>query len=187
MSRIAKPKHLAVRKVIFGENPPRGQEHATEAAAWSPGGGGLRLIMRRCRTGMAAALLGCIDIYGCAALRGKIGPEPGSPRTGLSPWGGDEAEPEGCGGPTVKGENEVWPDFHRNPGPQTCELCTFGQKSKGRGHFPSFRRRSSLADTRYPPHGLRPVRGGPGMRRSSLLELRKNGSRRCTPVYVDTP
>ena len=35
------------------------------------------------------------------ALRAKIGP--------------DEAEPAGCGGSTVKGENEVWPDFLRNP------------------------------------------------------------------------
>jgi hypothetical protein len=81
------------------------------------------------------AALWCIHIYGWAALRAKIGPDAGSPRTGLRPWGGDEAEPEGCGGSTVKGENEVWPDFHRNP--------------KGRGHFSSFRRQSSLADTRY--------------------------------------
>jgi hypothetical protein len=50
-----------------------------------------------------------------AALRAKIGPAPGPPRTGLRPWGGDEAEPEGCGGSTVDGENEVWPDFRRNP------------------------------------------------------------------------
>jgi hypothetical protein len=56
-----------------------------------------------------------------AALRGKIG--------------SDEAEPEGCGGSTVKGENEVWPDFPRNP--------------SGRGQFSRFRRHSSLADTRY--------------------------------------
>jgi hypothetical protein len=34
-------------------------------------------------------------------LRGKIRP--------------DEAEPEGCGGSTVDGENEGWPDFSRNP------------------------------------------------------------------------
>jgi hypothetical protein len=27
----------------------------------------------------------------------------------------DEAEPEGCGGPTVEGENEVWRDFRHNP------------------------------------------------------------------------
>jgi hypothetical protein len=27
----------------------------------------------------------------------------------------DEAEPEGYGGSTVEGENEVWPDFRRNP------------------------------------------------------------------------
>jgi len=45
------------------------------------------------------------------ALRAKIRP--------------DEAEPEGCGGSTVEGENEVWPDFRRNP--------------KGRGHLPDFR------------------------------------------------
>jgi hypothetical protein len=35
------------------------------------------------------------------ALRAKIRP--------------DEAEPEGYGGSTVEGENEVWPDFRRNP------------------------------------------------------------------------
>src|SRR5438045_9695717 len=55
------------------------------------------------------------------AWRGKIGP--------------DEAEPDGCGGPTVEGENEVWPDFHRNP--------------PGRGQFSRFRCYSSLTDTRY--------------------------------------
>jgi len=55
------------------------------------------------------------------ALRGKIGPE--------------EAEPEGCGGSTVEGENEVWPDLPRNP--------------KGRGQFFPFPRRSSLRYTRY--------------------------------------
>jgi hypothetical protein len=27
----------------------------------------------------------------------------------------DEAESEGCGGPTVEGDNEVWPDYIRNP------------------------------------------------------------------------
>jgi len=42
----------------------------------------------------------------------------------------DEAEPEGCGGSTVKGENEVWPDFRRNP--------------KERGQFPPFLHQSSL-------------------------------------------
>jgi len=50
------------------------------------------------------------------ALRAKIGP--------------DKAEPEGCGGSTVEGENEVWPDCRRNPA--------------GRGQFSRFRRRSSL-------------------------------------------
>ena len=47
----------------------------------------------------------------------------------------DEAESEGCGGPTVEDDNEVWPHFRRNP--------------KGWGQFSSFRRQSSLADTRY--------------------------------------
>jgi len=55
------------------------------------------------------------------ALRGKIRPE--------------EAEPEGCGGSAVEGENEVWPDLPRNP--------------KGRGQFFPFPRRSSLRYTRY--------------------------------------
>jgi hypothetical protein len=69
------------------------------------------------------------------ALRGKIGPDeagvPGDRSSSLG-W---EAEPEDCGGSTDEGENEVWPDFRRNP--------------KGRGQFPRFPRRSSLADTRY--------------------------------------
>jgi hypothetical protein len=26
--------------------------------------------------------------------------------------GPDEAESEGCGGPTVEDDNDVWPDFH---------------------------------------------------------------------------
>jgi len=34
-------------------------------------------------------------------LRGKIMP--------------DEAESKGCGGSTVEDDNEVWPDFARNP------------------------------------------------------------------------
>jgi len=55
------------------------------------------------------------------ALRAKIGP--------------NEAETEGCGGSTVEGENEVWPDLRRNP--------------SGRGQFSRFLRRSLLADTRY--------------------------------------
>src|SRR5487761_2204097 len=53
----------------------------------------------------------------------------------LAKIGPGEAEPEGCGGSTVEGENEVWPGFRRNP--------------KGRGQFSRFRRRSSLADTWY--------------------------------------
>src|ERR1019366_3559777 len=54
-------------------------------------------------------------------------------RTEIRP---DEAELEGCGGATVEGENDVWPDFRRNP--------------KGRGQFSPDIRHSSLGDTRYP-------------------------------------
>ena len=89
---------------------------------------------------------GCIDIHRCAALRGKIRP--------------DEAEPEGCGGSTAEGENEVWPNLRRNP--------------KGRGQFSSFRRCSSLADTRY----------------ASLLTPRsekKLAPVAAVPVYAVTP
>ncbi|HUZ96196.1 MAG TPA: hypothetical protein VMU57_14915, partial [Edaphobacter sp.] len=39
------------------------------------------------------------------------------------------------GDPKVKGDNEVWPGFLRNP--------------EGRGQFSRFRCRSSLADARY--------------------------------------
>jgi hypothetical protein len=49
--------------------------------------------------------------------------------------GPDEAESEGCGGPTVKDDNEVWPHLRRNP--------------KGRGQFFQFLRHSSLEDTPY--------------------------------------
>jgi hypothetical protein len=47
----------------------------------------------------------------------------------------DKAEPEDFGGSKVEGENEVWPDFRRNP--------------SGRGQSSSFPRRSSLRYTRY--------------------------------------
>jgi hypothetical protein len=69
-------------------------------------------------------------------LRTKIGP--------------DEAEFEGCGGSTVKADNQVWPDLRRNP--------------KGWANFPHFlvTRRSKILH----------------IRRSSLLELRKIGSQR---------
>jgi hypothetical protein len=60
---------------------------------------------------------------------------PGPPRTGLRPWGGDEAESEGCGGSTVEDENEVWPDLRRNP--------------EGWGQFSSFLRHASLEDSPY--------------------------------------
>jgi len=70
---------------------------------------------------LAASFQGLLTLLGQVALRAKIRP--------------DEAEPEGCGGPTVEGENEVWPDFRRNP--------------SGRGQFSRFLRPSSLADTRY--------------------------------------
>src|SRR5258708_39905771 len=60
-----------------------------------------------------------------------------------------DAEPAGCGWYTVKGENEVWPDFHprdKDPSPGSPDLR---RNPKGRGQFSSFRRPSSLVDTRY--------------------------------------
>jgi hypothetical protein len=62
-----------------------------------------------------------LSTFACVALRGKIAP--------------DEAESEGCGGPTVEDDNEVCRDFPRNP--------------SGWGQFSPFRRQSSLADTPY--------------------------------------
>jgi hypothetical protein len=53
----------------------------------------------------------------------------------LEKIGPDEAKPEGFGGSKVEGENEVWPDFRRNP--------------KGRGGFFRFLRRSSLKYVEY--------------------------------------
>uniref|UniRef100_E6QLG0 Uncharacterized protein n=1 Tax=mine drainage metagenome TaxID=410659 RepID=E6QLG0_9ZZZZ len=55
------------------------------------------------------------------ALRAKIGP--------------NEAEGEGFGGSKFEPDNEVWPNFRRNP--------------KGRGHFSSFLCPSSLEGTRH--------------------------------------
>ena len=49
--------------------------------------------------------------------------------------GPDEAEPEGFGGSKVKGDNEVWPHFLRNP--------------KGRGGFSRSLCRSSLKYIEY--------------------------------------
>ena len=68
-----------------------------------------------------------------AALREKIAP--------------DEAEDEGCGGPTVESDNEVWRDFRRNPGPPLRSMTEW--KPKGWGQFSSFRCRKSLEDSRY--------------------------------------
>ena len=89
--------------------------------------------------------LGCIDIYGWTTLRAKSRP--------------DEAESEGCGGPTVEDDNEVWPAFLRD--------------LEGRGHFLSFLRQLSLADTRY----------------ASLLIPRteKKWLPSLPSVYLDTP
>jgi hypothetical protein len=47
----------------------------------------------------------------------------------------DEAEFESGGGTTVEGDNEVWPDFGRNP--------------EGKGGFSRLLRPSSLQYTRY--------------------------------------
>jgi hypothetical protein len=47
----------------------------------------------------------------------------------------DETESAGCGGTTAKDNNEVWPDFGRNP--------------KRKGEFPRLLRPSSLKYTRY--------------------------------------
>jgi hypothetical protein len=92
----------------------------------------------------------CHSLSRGMALPTKIRPEPGPPRTGLRPWGGDEAESEGCGGSTVEDDNEVWPDFRRNPGSPARDLCVLGWKPKGWGQFFPFHRLSSLGDTRYP-------------------------------------
>jgi hypothetical protein len=60
----------------------------------------------------------------------------------------DEAEAAGCGGSTVKADNEVWPDFHRNPG-VPGKQSLLGWKPSGRGYFSPFLRRSSLRYARY--------------------------------------
>jgi hypothetical protein len=66
-----------------------------------------------------------------AALRGKIAP--------------DEAEDEGCGGPTTEDDNEVWRDFRRNPGPPARIA---GMELEGLG--PVFLISVSLVARRFP-------------------------------------
>jgi len=71
----------------------------------------------------------------------------------------DEAEAEGFGGSKVEADNEVWLGFRRNP--------------SGRANFPGLvvARRSKMPD----------------IRRSSLLDPVKIGSRRCRPNSVNRP
>jgi len=54
-------------------------------------------------------------------------------RTKIRP---NEAEPEGYGGFTVEGENEVWPDFRRNPGPPATGLRRWGGSRRAGANFP---------------------------------------------------
>src|SRR6266702_6622397 len=79
---------------------------------------------------------GLFTILRWMALRAKIGP--------------DEAEPEGCGGSTVEGENEIWPDFSPQP---------FGPG-------PIFPISSSIVASRHPvcvtPHSLNSEKLAPG-------------------------
>src|ERR1035437_6550719 len=70
----------------------------------------------------SSQILGSVIQPQVSTLRAKIRP--------------DEAEPEGCGGSTVEGENEEWPDFRSSP--------------KGRGQFSPALRPSSLGYARYP-------------------------------------
>ena len=65
--------------------------------------------------------LGPVNTTRTAALRAKIRPT--------------KTETEGCGGPTVEGDNAGWADIGRNP--------------KGKGGFPRLLRPSSLKYTRY--------------------------------------
>ena len=94
---------------------------------------------------MKILLRACYLTFARAALREKIVPDRG-PR-GLRPWGGDEAESDGCGGPTAEDDNEVWRDFRRNPG--VPDTFVAGWKPKGWGQFSSFRCRSSLEGSRH--------------------------------------
>ena len=131
---------------------------------WGAGGSEPRratenvLRWKRCEDAQVTG--GLFTLLGWMALRVKIGP--------------NEAEPEGCGGSTVKGENEVWPDFRRNP--------------SGRGQFSRFPRRSSLADTRYPPHESKNDSWGPRVCVTPhSLNSKKTGSRRHRPSSVSRP
>ena len=65
----------------------------------------------------------------------EIGPDDAHPIDEDLSLGTPETEADGFGGSKVEADNEVWPDLHHN--------------LKGWGQFSSFRRYSSLADTRY--------------------------------------
>ena len=72
------------------------QKRPADQTALSPQ---CRAFARRCQ---GKTVPGPVHIPQAAALRAKIRP--------------DEAQREGCGGSTVERENEVWPDFHPQPG-----------------------------------------------------------------------
>src|ERR1700745_1917975 len=102
---------------------------------------------------------GLLTLLGRAALRAKIRPDDAGVPIDRSSSMGWEAESAAHGETTCKDENEVWPNFRRNP--------------KGRGQFSRLRCRSSLE--------------GSNIRRSSLLEARKIDSRRCRPNSANRP
>ena len=100
-------------------------------------------------------------------MRAQIGPDEAGVPSDRSSSLGWEAEPEGFGGSKVEGENEVWPGLRRNPGVPNTRTLSDGAKAEGPGPISRFRRPSSLAGTRYPPHRAKSARRGP--RYASLL------------------
>src|SRR5882757_6318102 len=83
----------------------------------------------------------------------------------------DKAEPEGCGGSTVKGENEVWPVFSPQPS----------------GPVPLFPISESLVASRHPvcvtPHSLNSQKLAPG----ATVRLVLTGPSRFTDVFSFDP
>jgi hypothetical protein len=92
-------------------------------------------------------------------LRAQIGADDAHPIDEDLSMGTPVTEAAGFGEPKVEADNEVWTDLRRNP--------------SGRGQFSRSLRYSSLTYARYA--------------RSSRLDIRKIGSRRCRPQLDDTP
>jgi hypothetical protein len=81
------------------------------------------------------------------ALRPKMRSEPGSPRTGLRPWGGDEAEGEDFGDSKARTTMKYEHIFVATPGPPSR---VFAERVEVEGTGPILPISSSLVASRHP-------------------------------------